>query len=151
MDKDHCRLGGNPGPEFVCDPECICRQVSFPEQRRTSRVWGTEVLIAETADYTGKLLYRYGFEPYHRGGLQYHPDRAETAHLVWGEAMFYWVDGEVLRKRLLSPGMTVHIPKGVPHSFETRGNSLVFETSTPGSEPAVNVEAQYDISTAIES
>lgn len=125
--------------------------VTFPEHRTTQRVWGEEVLIAETAEYTGKLLYRYGAYPFHRGGLQWHPDRNEDAYLVSGEAWFYWVDGETVRKRYLTPGMSVHIPRGVAHSFQTVGDSLVYETSTPGKEPAVRVEDQYDISTAVES
>lgn len=126
--------------------------VSFPEPQTTLRVWGEEVHLVKTDQYTGKLLVRYGHEPYHRGGLQYHPDRDETAYLLRGRAIFYWVDDEgVLRQRTLRASDTVHIPRGVPHSFETQGDSTVVEFSTPGTKPAIRVEDQYDIATAVES
>jgi quercetin dioxygenase-like cupin family protein len=135
-------------PVTVAPPPCI---EPF-EPTVTRKVWGDEILVAQTAEYTGKILKRYGFAPFHRAGLQYHPDRAETAHLVSGRAWLYWVDADgVLRKRLLIAGATVHIPLGAIHSFETVGNSVVFETSTPGTMPAVNVEAEWDISEAVES
>lgn len=131
--------------------EAATETVAFPQLRITPRPWGEEILVAETAQYTGKLLYRYAHQPYHRGGLQWHPDRDEDAYLVSGSAWFYWVDGDVVRKRFLTPGMSVHIPSGVAHSFQTVGDSLVFETSTPGKEIAIRVEELYDVSTAVES
>jgi mannose-6-phosphate isomerase-like protein (cupin superfamily) len=118
----------------------------------TEKAWGDETLIACTSLYTGKLLKRYGHEPYHRAGLQYHPDRGESAYLLWGEAWIYWVDErDVLRKRHLTEGMAVFIPQWTIHSFETIGDSVVIETSTPGTSPAVRVEDQYDITAAVES
>lgn len=121
------------------------------ETRVEDKPWGKLVLVAETSEYTGKLLIRYGTEPYHRAGLQYHPDRAETAYLLSGSAWLYFVDGEgELRKVRLYQGDSVHIPVGAIHSFGTIGDSVVVETSVPGSQPAVRVEDDYDVTQAVE-
>jgi mannose-6-phosphate isomerase-like protein (cupin superfamily) len=126
--------------------------ISWGQTKTIERPWGDEILIASTPQYTGKLLKRYGDEPYHRAGLQFHPDRSESSYLLSGSAWLYWVDAlGVLRKRLLQAGDSVFIPEGAIHSFETVRDSVVVETSVPGWAPAVRVEERYDISTAIES
>lgn len=115
-----------------------------------AKSWGDEVLVACTSEYTGKVLHRYGREPYHRFGLQYHPDRDESVYLATGAAWLYFVNGAgVLCKTQLEAGMSVHIPRGAVHSFETIGDSVVFETSTPSTTPAIRVEDEYDVTTAV--
>ena len=125
--------------------------VSRFEPSVTDKPWGKLILVAETAEYTGKVLVRYGTEPYHRAGLQYHPDRDEMAHLLSGEAWLYFVDSDgTLKKTHLTQGMSVHIPSGAVHSFLTEGDSLVVESSTPSTTPAVRVEDHYDVTAAVE-
>ena len=121
------------------------------ETKIEDKPWGKLALVAEMPASTCKVLVRYGAEPYHRAGLQYHPDRDETAHLLSGEAWLYFVDRDnVLKKTHLTQGMSVHIPAHVVHSFETIGDSLVVELSMPSTTPAVRVEDDYDVTAAVE-
>ena len=114
--------------------------------------WGDLELVAKTATYTGKVLRRYDRDPYHRAGLQCHPTRDETFYLLSGRAWVYFVRDATLYKYLLREGMSVHVPAGAIHSVQTLGDSVMFEASVPDeTEPkTVNVEADWDIATAVE-
>jgi mannose-6-phosphate isomerase-like protein (cupin superfamily) len=131
----------------------------------TEKPWGEEVLIAHMpkgwqdregkhfGGYAGKILKRYADDEHHRAGLQYHAFRDETFHLISGEVIVYFVDdGGVLRKHEMHPGESFHIPPGAIHSVQTITDSVMFEASCGPvtSGDAVNVEAAYDISKAID-
>ena len=122
------------------------------EPRTETKSWGHEVLVAHTPQYTGKVLYRYAAEPWHRGGLQWHRTKDETFYLHEGEVIVYWVDADgLLRKRKMTAGQSFHVPPGAIHSVQTVTDSVMFEASTAVFDDRFNVEAAYDISRAVES
>ena len=101
-------------------------------------MWGQEILLAETPEYTLKLLlYKRG----KAGGLQYHTrkDEAFTMHL--GEA---WVDcddstGRLVRV-LMVGGQTMRIPPGAVHRFTAITDCTVYEASTNIKDDRVRME-----------
>jgi mannose-6-phosphate isomerase len=104
--------------------------------------WGTELLVAHTDSYTGKVLYMHAGT---KGGLQYHERKDETFYLVSGQA---WVDVDPTRSRTLTrhymqPGVAFHIPPGTVHRVEAITDCTFFEVSTPHYDDRVRVEAQY--------
>lgn len=105
------------------------------------RSWGSELLIAHTPQYLGKLLY---MKRGRAGGLQYHVDKDETFYLFEGEA---WVETDTgdgkLTRYLMTPGMSVHVPPGAVHRVIAIENCTFFEASTPHFEDRVHVEARY--------
>lgn len=139
-------------------------QIERFDPRTTEKPWGEEVLIAHQpkgwqdrngnhfGGYAGKVLRRHVGEDFHRGGLQYHNQRDETFHLLEGEVIVYFVDDSgTLRQLVMTPGDSIHVPIGAIHSVQTLTDSVMLEVScgdvTEGD--AVNVESQYDISTAV--
>ena len=115
-----------------------------PIQRYTpifnDRTWGTEVFIAETPHYLGKLLfYRAG----RGGGLQYHVDKDETFYLHSGRALVTFDDGSGLVTREMEPGESFHIPPGAVHQFQAVEDCVVFEASTTQYNDRVRMEAHY--------
>lgn len=112
------------------------------EPRVKLQPWGKETLVAETAEYTGKVLERYSTGQ--RAGLQFHSDRSETFHVYSGEAYVYFDSGDgVIQRTRLVAGMSFHVPVGMVHSVQTVGYSVMFEASTPGTTPSVPCEAAY--------
>lgn len=115
--------------------------MSYPPIERfttetTIQPWGTETLIAETPQYTGKVLfYRAG----HAGGFQYHVEKTETFYLHSGLGYVEYADGEWLANLTLHPGESLHIPAGAPHRFKAIEDCVVFEASTPHQHDRVNV------------
>lgn len=103
--------------------------------------WGQELVVAETADYLGKVLtMRAG----HRGGLQYHERKDEAFYLYKGHATVVYVDasGQLARK-IMTPGQTFHIPPGAVHQVMALSDCVFFETSTPVFDDRVNVGLKY--------
>lgn len=121
------------------------------EPMATGKSWGVETLVADVpGSYAGKVLKR--FASGHRAGLQWHESRDESFHLYSGVVIVYWVDADsVLRKRLMRPGQTFRVPPGAIHSVQTVTDSIMFEVSNGAYPDATNVEAEWDISQAIES
>lgn len=110
----------------------------------TSQTWGSEILVAQTGQYTGKiLLYQAG----KAGGLQLHQRKDETFVLWLGEA---WVDsddgsGEKLMRTKMLAGESFHIPPGAPHRFEAITDCVVFEASTPVFNDRIRLEDEYGV------
>ncbi len=117
----------------------------------TAKSWGNEVLVANAAGYTGKILHRLQGPQYYRAGLQIHTQKDETFHLYSGMAWVYFIRDEKICKFLMQPGMSVHVPAGTIHSVQTIGESVMFEAAeyAPDSE-TMNVEDQWDITLAQE-
>lgn len=137
------------------------------QPRTTRKSWGEEILVAHQPDaagrlcggYTGKLLKRSATGQ--RGGLQYHAVKDESFYLLDGEVWVYYVEstgplllqGQAwvqyveytgqLHRIHMTPGMSFHVPPGVPHSVETITDSIMFEASTPIFDDRVRVEEQY--------
>mgnify|MGYP001583425484 FL=1 len=105
------------------------------------RDWGQETVVAETPDYTGKiLLYRAG----RAGGLQYHVRKDETFCLHSGEAWVDFDDGSGrLTRRPMTAGMSFRIPPGAVHRFEAITDCVVFEASTNVRDDRVRMEAWF--------
>ncbi len=104
--------------------------------------WGTELLVAHTPLYTGKVLsMRAGTS----GPLQYHERKDETFHLYKGTAQVEFVtqDG-TLHSVAMGAGESYHIPPGAIHRVRAISDCVFFEASNPVFEDRVNVEAEYD-------
>lgn len=103
--------------------------------------WGTELLVAHTPHYTGKvLLMRAGAS----GPLQYHAHKDETFYLYSGEARVTFDTGD--GKQAFTPmraGMSFHIPPGAVHRVHAVTDCVLFEASTPHFDDRVNVEQAY--------
>ncbi len=91
--------------------------------------WGTELLIAETEHYIGKVLrMRAGAA----GPMQYHERKDEAFYLLSGTAIVRTKheDGTPIAMTMLA-GETYHIPPGAIHQVEAVTDCVFFETSTP--------------------
>ena len=105
------------------------------------RTWGDELLIAESPHYIGKLMYMKAGKA---GGLQYHVEKDETSFLFSGRAWVYTDTGDgVLKRFMMTPGTSIHIPPGSVHKVEAIDDCVFFEASTPHFDDRVRVEARY--------
>lgn len=104
--------------------------------------WGTELLVAHTEHYTGKVLsMRAGTS----GPLQYHERKDETFHLYRGTGRVDFVtqDGKLHSVAMIA-GESYHIPPGAIHRVHAVSDCVFFEASNPVFNDRVNVEAEYD-------
>ena len=119
----------------------------FEPQPIGDKPWGTELLIAHTEFYTGKVLY---MNAGHAGGLQYHEYKDETSYLFSGEA---WVDYDAGDGKLttvkMTAGQSYHIPPGSVHRVEAITDCIFFEASNPVFDDRVNVGHKYAIEDAV--
>ncbi len=102
--------------------------------------WGTELLIAHTPHYTGKVLtMRAGAS----GPLQYHEQKDETFYLVSGLArVTFEPDPSVASTSVMEmmPGMSIHVPPGAIHKVTAVTECVFFEASTPHFDDRVAVD-----------
>lgn len=102
--------------------------------------WGTELLVAHTEHYTGKVLsMRAGTS----GPLQYHERKDETFYLVSGLARVTRDVNGKLVTRPMRAGESYHVPPGVVHRVSAVTACVFFEASTPHFDDRVNVEDRY--------
>lgn len=116
---------------------------AFTPYEITGKPWGTELVIAETAAYLGKVLT---MKAGHRGGLQYHERKDESFYLYKGQATVLYDDhgtGE-LQHKIMSAGQTFHVPPGAVHQVIAMTDCVFLEVSTPVFEDRVNCSDQYD-------
>ena len=101
----------------------------FEPQLLGPKDWGTELLIAHTREYTGKILtMRAGSS----GPLQYHIYKNETMHLVRGLARVTYDDEQGDRHTVdMQPGQSFHVPPGAVHQVAAVTECVFFEASTP--------------------
>lgn len=113
------------------------------DQQILDRVWGEEIIVAETDKYLGKVLqYKAGCA----GGLQYHVEKDETFYLFSGRAWVDYDDGSGALVRIeMTPGDSFHIPPGAVHRFEAIEDCIVFEASTPHYDDRVRMEEYYGV------
>lgn len=105
------------------------------------RDWGVELLIAQTPQFIGKVLW---MDAGKAGGLQFHREKIETFYLFSGSAWVDYDDGSGNLVRLaMAPGMSVHVPAGAPHRVTAVVDSVFFEVSTPVFDDRVRVEQEY--------
>lgn len=115
--------------------------MSFFEPRELGpKDWGTELLVAQTEHYTGKVLQmRAGAS----GPLQYHERKDETMYLWAGKAELTTDIGGKLVTRPLRAGQSYHVPPGTVHRVKAVTACTFFEASTPAFDDRVNVEDRY--------
>ena len=102
---------------------------AFEPKALGPKVWGTELLVAHTPLYTGKVLsMRAGAS----GPFQYHRQKDETFYLYQGVASVRWMDaaGRVHVEEM-QPGQSFHVPPGAPHQVAAVSDCVFFEASTP--------------------
>jgi mannose-6-phosphate isomerase-like protein (cupin superfamily) len=101
----------------------------FSPRELGPKSWGTELLVAHTEHYTGKVMWMKAGAG---GPLQYHERKDEAFYLFSGRALLRFTDarGNVQVKELRA-GMAVHIPPGAVHQVEALEDCVMFETSTP--------------------
>lgn len=105
------------------------------------RVWGEEIVIAQTDDYIAKVLnMRAGTA----GNLQAHRKKIETFFLFSGSAYVDYDKGDgKLTRMVMSAGMSVHVPVGAPHRVVAITDSTFFEASTPVFNDRERLESAY--------
>lgn len=110
----------------------------FEPRTLGSKTWGTELLIAHTAQYIGKVLsMRAGAI----GPLQYHEQKDETFFLYSGKAQVTTRDeAGAYVNLLMEPGQSYHVPPGVVHQVAALEDCVFFETSTPHFDDRVAIE-----------
>ena len=119
---------------------------SFTPYEIVGNPWGTDLIVAETKDYLGKVLtMRAG----HRGGLQYHERKDEAFYLYRGHATVVYVDelGQLARK-IMTAGQTFHIPPGAVHQVIAMTDCVFLECSTPVFDDRINVSDKYGVGEA---
>lgn len=105
------------------------------------QLWGEEILLAETPDYSLKVLY---YKAGKAGGLQFHVRKDESFTLHIGEAWVDFDDGEGhLVHMLMIAGQTFHIPPGAVHRFRAITDCTVYEASTNIRDDRVRMEKFY--------
>lgn len=115
----------------------------FPIRDVGARSWGREVLIAETPQYIGKVLY---MNAGYAGGLQFHREKIETFYLHSGRALVTTDKGDgILTSWEMQPGESYHIPVGAVHKVEALEDCVFFECSTPVFDDRVRVEERYGL------
>jgi len=91
--------------------------------KSVDKVWGQEILMANTDQYCGKkLILRKG----KRCSLHFHKLKDETFYIDCGRIAIE-VDGT---KQILSAGNSVRVVPGLLHRFSGIEESVLIETST---------------------
>lgn len=108
-----------------------------------ARSWGREVLIAQTPQYIGKVLY---MNAGCAGGLQFHREKVETFFLFSGRALVTTDFGDgILTEIVMEPGESYHIPAGAVHKVTALEDCVFFECSTPIFDDRVRCEDRYGL------
>ncbi len=115
--------------------------INFLPVETWERVWGEEILLIHTNDYTGKLLK---MKKGTRGGLQFHQIKNESQYLLSGKVLIEYDtgDGKLATMEWL-PGMSIHIEPGTVHRETALEDSIIIEVSNPVFNDRVRVEEKY--------
>jgi mannose-6-phosphate isomerase-like protein (cupin superfamily) len=91
--------------------------------------WGTELVIAHTPEYLGKVLWMAAGK---KGAMQFHQTKKETFYLYRGMAIIRTKleDGSVQEWPMTS-GESYDVPPGAIHQVEAETDCVFFEASTP--------------------
>lgn len=108
---------------------------------RVEKPWGWEILWAQTAAYTGKVLHiRAG----QRLSLQYHDQKLETLCLVSGQALLVLEDGAgSLQELVMVPAHGYSVHPYQLHRLVALEEAEVYEVSTPETGTTVRVADDY--------
>lgn len=100
--------------------------------------WGTELLIAQTETYIGKVLWMQAGSG---GAFQYHVQKDETFYLFSGKALVrYKTDDGTVCEVPMCAGESYHVPPGSPHQVDAVTDCVFFEASTPHFDDRVKVK-----------
>jgi mannose-6-phosphate isomerase-like protein (cupin superfamily) len=90
--------------------------------------WGYELWIHNDDEYCGKLLF---FKEDKRCSLHYHKKKHETFYLQSGKMILrYGLSVDRIEERLLTPGDSFEVYRGLLHQMIALENSELFEFST---------------------
>lgn len=107
---------------------------------RVPKPWGHELVWARTDRYVGKILH---IEPGHVLSLQYHNRKDETIHVLRGEIVLRFAQGDTMIERPLREGESFHIPPRLVHQFEAVVASDLLEASSPELDDLVRLKDRY--------
>lgn len=112
---------------------------------RQDKPWGHEVIFANgDAGYVGKVIH---VTAGHALSLQYHEQKVETISVLDGEAVVeYGSHPELLTRRSLLPGDTIHVPAFTIHRMTAISDLVFVEASTADDgwrEDVVRLEDKY--------
>jgi mannose-6-phosphate isomerase-like protein (cupin superfamily) len=106
--------------------------------RKIEKPWGYELIWADTASYTGKLLH---INAGHRLSLQFHRVKEETVYVLSGTLYIYDGDGNITK---LSSGQSFHVSPLQVHRFGANETNVeIMEVSTPHLDDVVRLEDDY--------
>ena len=91
------------------------------------KVWGSEVWMANTDLYCGKLLH---LKKGKRCSIHYHKNKDETFYLYSGRILMeLWKDNK-FEERIMGKGEALRINPNTKHRFSGLEDSLIIEIST---------------------
>lgn len=101
---------------------------AFHPRTLGNKSWGTELLVAETEYYIGKVLL---MDAGKAGNFQHHERKDETFYLFSGYADVEYDDNGRRTKTRMVPGQSFHVPPGAAHGVTAVTDCVFFEASTP--------------------
>jgi mannose-6-phosphate isomerase-like protein (cupin superfamily) len=91
--------------------------------------WGTELVIAQTDTYMGKVLFMGAGT---RGALQSHVRKDESFYLLSGTATVRWkTDDGVIQEAPMRQGEAYHVPVGAVHQVIAETQCTFLEVGLP--------------------
>jgi mannose-6-phosphate isomerase-like protein (cupin superfamily) len=113
----------------------------LPSAIRVDKPWGYEVLWADSASYTGKLIHIYGGK---RLSLQYHDQKTETQCLLTGRATLL-IDGPdgQMRELEMEAGKGYTLRPYQRHRIIALEDCMIVEVSTPEKGKTVRLQDDY--------
>jgi quercetin dioxygenase-like cupin family protein len=111
------------------------------QPREIPKPWGSELWIAHTESYAGKILrVRAGC----RLSIQYHQAKDETSYVLAGRVIVSQGDSaEQMVARECGPGESWRNPPLLVHTLEAVEDSEIIEVSTPQVDDVVRLEDRY--------
>ena len=109
--------------------------------REIPKPWGSELWIAHTDRYAGKILrVRAGC----RLSVQLHEKKDETSFVLSGRVIVSQGGSpDSMTVRELGPGEAWHNPPGLVHTLEAVKDAEIMEVSTPELDDIVRLEDRY--------
>lgn len=125
--------------EVRSEPQFESIEEYLPEVHE--RDWGTEMFIAKTDQYLGKLLRMKSGS---KGGLQCHVEKDESFYLLSGRALVEYDPGDGhLITIPMRAGQTFRIPPKAIHRVTAETECVFIETSTPVYDDRYHAEHHY--------
>jgi mannose-6-phosphate isomerase len=121
------KTGGSPRPGRV-------------EVVVVNKPWGYERIWASSERYVGKILHINAGEEL---SLQYHNQKDETVHLLFGELVYRVKLGETLDDVKLKKGESFRITPGTVHQMLAVTDCEILEVSTPELNDIVRISDRY--------